>query len=314
MPVDLRPLVSIALITYNGEKYLRQQLDSLLAQTYRPIEVIACDDGSTDGTLHILEDYRQTHGIKVFRNEKNLGYVKNFERAVSHCSGTYIAPSDQDDIWQPEKIEHLVSGIDGYDLVCSDAVLIDENGATVSASAMDYSRFAPMSGTPFTRLLYSPYVIGCTSLFTRHLVLRALPIPEGEKYHDWWFSLMASTMKGIHFIPRSLLQYRQHGDNTIGLKKEASFLGRLFGFLYIKADRGFCAMQQQRLSMILRSGRFSAAAQQRDIRNALAFHSDLLKPGIHLRAFRIAVSCHRFIFPWTNGFFRFKAVMGCLFR
>ena len=93
------PLISIAIATYNGEKYLEEQLDSIYAQTYKNIEVIVTDDCSSDKTVEILKKYYKSHGLKYVINETNLGFVKNFEKAISLCRGDYIALSDQDDIW-----------------------------------------------------------------------------------------------------------------------------------------------------------------------------------------------------------------------
>ena len=97
-------LVSIAMATYNGEKYLKEQLDSIYAQTYKDIEVIVCDDCSSDKTVEILDEYKEKYGLKYYINEKNLGFKKNFEKAISLCSGDFIALADQDDIWIENKI------------------------------------------------------------------------------------------------------------------------------------------------------------------------------------------------------------------
>src|SRR5688572_32515873 len=99
------PLVSIAIATYNGEKFLRQQLDSIYAQSYPNIEVVVSDDRSTDATAGVLEEYRRRHGLAYGVNETRLGYPRNFERAASMCRGAYIAFADQDDIFLPHKIE-----------------------------------------------------------------------------------------------------------------------------------------------------------------------------------------------------------------
>lgn len=107
-------LVSIAMATYNGEKYLKEQLDSIYAQTYKNIEVIVCDDCSSDKTVEILDEYKEKYGLKYYINEKNLGFKKNFEKAISLCSGDFIALADQDDIWIESKIEIFLKskGID----------------------------------------------------------------------------------------------------------------------------------------------------------------------------------------------------------
>ncbi len=113
-----QPLVSIAMTTYNGEKYLSAQLDSILNQTYKNLEIIICDDCSTDDTRQILTNYsKKDSRIKLFFNDKNLGYSKNFQKAISLCTGNFISLSDQDDIWIPEKISLGINNIQNYDLI-----------------------------------------------------------------------------------------------------------------------------------------------------------------------------------------------------
>ena len=95
-------MISIAMATFNGEKYLREQIDSILAQTHQNFELVICDDCSTDGTAGILREYEtQDSRIRVYVNERNIGFKKKFERAISLCKGEYIALSDQDDVWRP---------------------------------------------------------------------------------------------------------------------------------------------------------------------------------------------------------------------
>ena len=103
--------ISIALCTYNGDPYLSELLESLAGQDFRPCELVVCDDGSTDSTLSILNEFEHVapFPIRIFNNTENLGVIKNFEKALSLCTGDYIAPCDQDDIWQPEKLERLVT-------------------------------------------------------------------------------------------------------------------------------------------------------------------------------------------------------------
>ncbi len=307
------PLVSIPIITFNGERYLRRQLDSIYNQTYGNIEVVACDDGSTDGTPAILEQYRVSHGLRYSVNPLNLGYVRNFEKAISLCGGEYIAPADQDDIWMPIKIEKLVALIGGSSMACSDAILIDEKDNTFADSAISYSNLPARSGKPFLQLLFSSFVIGCSALYSRALVARALPIPEGEIFHDWWMSIVASTMKGIFYYPEPLLLYRQHTTNSIGLNKDASLFGKIFGFLYVPPQRGWYAIQEKRLKAIVDSPQFTPE-QRFLVTTAQSFYADRSRPGIHPKAFAIALKYHQFIFPWTSGILRIKAIFGCLFR
>jgi Glycosyltransferases involved in cell wall biogenesis len=148
-----QPLVSIALCTYNGEKFLRKQIDSLLAQTYPHIEVIVCDDASSDGTAGILNSYTDPGMIKYF-NPENIGYIRNFEQAIRHCTGQYIAICDQDDVWKENKIERMLNSIDDAWLLFSDSELIDEQGLQLGKKLSDLRNLITA--------MYSPPMFGAT--------------------------------------------------------------------------------------------------------------------------------------------------------
>jgi glycosyltransferase involved in cell wall biosynthesis len=208
-------LVSIAIATYNGEKYLCEQLDSIKNQTYSDLEIIICDDGSTDTTWSILQNYAHADSrIKIFRNERNLGLVKNFEKAISLCTGDFIALSDQDDIWLPEKIKTLLYTIKSCDLIHSDASLIDENNTVFEKSFSSYSN--KNHSNDFLGYLFGNNVTGCTALFRRSLLEGHLPFPEEVHVHDWWIAILAAKNNGVTYLHQPLIHYRQHNNNQIG--------------------------------------------------------------------------------------------------
>lgn len=208
-------LVSIAIATYNGEQFLREQLDSILTQTYQNLEIIICDDQSTDSTHQILQEYSlQDSRIKVFLNNKNLGLVKNFEKAISLCSGEYIALADQDDIWEKEKITSLLQEIGLASIIHSDASLINAEGEVFACSYSYYSKKILYKNI-FSYILGNN-VTGCTMLFSHKLLQYALPFPEHIFVHDWWLALCAYKHGGIAYCNKPLIQYRQHGRNQIG--------------------------------------------------------------------------------------------------
>jgi len=209
-------MISVAIATYNGAKFLREQLDSIYNQTYKNIEVIACDDCSTDKTVEILDEYKNKHGLKYFVNKKNLGFVKNFEKAITLCTGDYIALCDQDDIWKEEKLEYLLARIGKNDLIYSDAELINENGEVFSDSFMRYTSLQYTREDQFERLLYGNFAQGASMLFRSSLKDEFLPFPEGIPYHDWWIALVASAYDGIKCEETSLIQYRIHDKNDTG--------------------------------------------------------------------------------------------------
>ncbi|MDP3588873.1 MAG: glycosyltransferase family 2 protein [Sulfuricurvum sp.] len=209
------PLISIAMATYNGEQFLAHQLDSILFQSYTNIEIIICDDKSTDTTHEILRHYAQEdRRIQLFFNEKNIGLVKNFEKAISLCTGEYIALADQDDIWEKNKIAILLQSMCTADLIHSNAQLIDDNGAVFASSYSHYSH--KQLDKDIYSYLMGNNVTGCTSLFSRQLLTNALPFPQDIFVHDWWLALCAFKHGGIIYCDQPLINYRQHSHNQIG--------------------------------------------------------------------------------------------------
>jgi len=207
-------LISIAMATYNGEKYLEEQLDSIYAQSYKNIEVVVTDDCSTDKTVEILEQYSKSHGLKYFVNEKNLGFVKNFEKAITLCKGEYIALSDQDDIWETNKIYTLYHQIEDTLLIHSDALLIDESGELIASSYTQNSH--KVLRRDIIEYFFNNDATGCTMMFSRKLLSAVLPIPENVISHDWWIAIQAKRQGRITYLPEGLIRYRQHINNQIG--------------------------------------------------------------------------------------------------
>lgn len=215
------PLVSIAVATYNGIKFLTQQLDTLVNQTYKHLEIVVSDDGSTDGTIEILESYeRQYPNFSFYRNAAPHGTKRNFENALKHCKGTYIAFSDQDDIWMLDKIEKLVKAIGKYALVYHASMFTDSEGnplnRTIASDLRCYTGYDPRA------FLMSNCVSGHALLFHRKLLEIALPFPP-EKYHDWWLAFRACDNGGVKYHNEILVNYRQHQNSQtdfLMLKKE----------------------------------------------------------------------------------------------
>ncbi|MBX9852136.1 MAG: glycosyltransferase family 2 protein [Cytophagaceae bacterium] len=207
MSASSTPLVSIALCTYNGAPFLEAQLDSIFSQTYTNIEVIAVDDVSSDRTVEILKNYSTRYNLKVFINEKNLGYIKNFERAISLCNGDYIALCDQDDIWEKSKIEVLLKGIGENQLIYSDSEMIRRDGTSLNKKISDVQNF--VQGHQPESFLFHNCVAGHTCLFKKELKNYIFPFPE-KLYHDWWIVFAASSVGKITYVNSCLTRYRQH--------------------------------------------------------------------------------------------------------
>lgn len=229
-------MLSIAMTTYNGEKYLREQLDSILNQTYSDFELIICDDCSKDNTRQILSEYAAKDSrIKIFFNEENLGFKKNFEKAISLCSGEYIALSDQDDIWLENHLDVLVNNIGNCDIACGDAELIDSNGKKLNLKLSDTDglQFIPDDDNVLYRILcHSGCFQGASMLIKKTLLTKALPIPEDVFFHDAWFSACACCNNKINYTYETITQYRQHTTQITSHKKE-TYLRKICRFLSI---------------------------------------------------------------------------------
>lgn len=223
--------LSIALTTYNGEKYLSKQIDSILNQTYSDFELVVSDDCSKDNTWNILLNYaKRDNRIKIYQNKQNLGFVKNFENAVSLCSGEFIALSDQDDIWKDNHLEILLNNLrdssasvgnadimDSFDKIGSD-LLSDRDSYFVNGNNLDKLFRILFYGNPFQ---------GTSALYKRELFKYAFPIPNKVEYHDAWFSAFACCLKGLDYTFDVVTHYRIHGNNSSGTHK-VNFINRFF--------------------------------------------------------------------------------------
>lgn len=209
--------VSIALCTYNGEKYLTEQLDSLVKQDYEPIEIIVVDDQSKDRTILILQRYAEKFPfVKLIENEQNLGYIKNFEKAISLCAGDYIALADQDDIWEFNKISRMMAEVKDHLLVYHDSEFIDQSGKSMHKKLSDVVNM--YEGDSFKPFLFFNCVSGHASLFRKELINYALPFPK-ELFHDRWLAYVATNLGSIKYISEPLVSYRQHENSDTNILK-----------------------------------------------------------------------------------------------
>jgi glycosyltransferase involved in cell wall biosynthesis len=211
----LNPLVSIVIATYNGERFIAEQLDSILAQTYTPLEIIIVDDCSTDNTAQILKNYVQNYpNILLVINEVNLGFQKNFEKGFLLAKGEYIAPSDQDDIWSPNKIEVLMQEIGDYAIAYCNSEFIDINGEKIGQKMSDIKSFAHFDNPiMFAVGVATP---GHAMLIKRQVVLDALPFPSKIMTHDHWLGFVATFNNALKFVNQPLVLYRRHDANVFG--------------------------------------------------------------------------------------------------
>ena len=303
--------MSVALATYNGERFLRCQLDSVYSQTHKNLEVVVCDDGSSDGTIDILKNYKKNHGLRLLRNEKNVGFVQNFAKAVSLCRGEFIALCDQDDIWFPEKIEILLSEIGNHSLICSDAELVDESGNIISRSLLGGSGHYAETDDQFRFFVFRNYVTGCTAMFRRDVADRGLPVPKGAMYHDWWFATVASTMDGVKCLDMVLTRYRQHSANDTGASVRLGLAGKFRESKEKKSDS--FKREIEACASFLGSGVFNER-EKSVIRDRLLFYSDLNESAVHFSAFRMAFRHRNYLLAGRSFFFKLAFLLGSLVK
>ncbi len=208
-------MVSIVLATYNGETYLTKQLQSLFNQTYGNIEIVAVDDCSTDKTVEILQAYASCHpNMKVYVNDVNLGFIKNFEKGCSLSTGDLIALCDQDDYWDRTKIEKMAGAIGDHSIIYCDSIICDENLQPTGTKISDLVNFRSWNNclqlTVFCRI-YAHAMI-----FKRSFFKKAVPflvvIPP-----DWWLPYLSTFYGGMKYFPEPLILYRQHPGNVTGV-------------------------------------------------------------------------------------------------
>jgi len=218
--------IDILLATYNGEKYLKEQIDSILSQTYSNFRLIISDDCSNDRTREILKEYEEKDNrITVYYQEKNLGYVKNFEFLLTKVENEIYALSDQDDVWLPEKIEKYIENMnkEKSDLVFGDLEVVDENLKTINKSFNDYMKITRKikKCNDYNRLYLYNCVTGCTIVTKKEFLDKILPLPKNTKHvlHDYWIALITSIYGKISYMEETYIKYRQHGKNQVGIEK-----------------------------------------------------------------------------------------------
>lgn len=204
--------ISIAMATYNGARYLREQLESFSSQSVLPDELVVCDDGSTDETLSILNDFAKQSQFKVsiYSNPQNLGYVQNFGKALSLCKGDVIFLSDQDDIWYPTKLEAVVGEFEKFPnclLIANDSDLVDELLSKSNLTLL--GQLSNLGGSE------RQFVNGCGSALRKSLLTIALPIPDQVvNGHDGWLHDLGFYLNARRVIPDVFQLYRRHVSNT----------------------------------------------------------------------------------------------------
>ena len=212
-------MISIAMATYNGARFIREQLDSILAQTITDWELVVCDDCSSDETVSILQEYiTKDSRIQLHRNPQNLGFKRNFEQSISLCKGDYIALCDQDDIWYPTHLEILVNQIGNYSLSIGNSDIVDSNNNFLNKKMSDtdalYIIPEDSKKLLYRALLNSNPFQGAAMLLKKEFANKCLPIPNDIRFHDTWISACACALDGIIYSFNPIIRYRQHNKNV----------------------------------------------------------------------------------------------------
>ena len=219
----MQETIDVLLATYNGEKYIKEQLDSILNQTYKNIRIIISDDCSKDETQEILKEYENKDSrIELHMHEKNSGVVKNIEYLLKQVKSKYYMLSDQDDVWLPEKIEKSLETLvqNNADLVFGDLEVVDKDLKTIYPSFGDFMLIHKYINSNRLNYIYN-CVTGCTVLAKKETIEKIVPLPQKSKYliHDHWIGLMTSIYGKIAYMPEKYIKYRQHGNNQVGTDK-----------------------------------------------------------------------------------------------
>jgi len=213
-------MISVCIAAYNGEKYIKEQLDSILYQLSAEDEVIISDDGSTDSTLEVIEKINDER-IKVFKNQGKHGYAHNFENALKNAIGDYIFFADQDDVWLPNKVEMMLPFLKEDNLVITNAYVVNDN-LEKQGKLSQWRKYKK----GYARNLYKSVYTGCTCAFTKKIKEYSLPFPQTKWIqHDNWMGLLCELKFNVLYIDEPLILYRRHQTNTsgVGSKSTKSF-------------------------------------------------------------------------------------------
>lgn len=218
--------VSVAIGTYNGEKYLREQLDSILIQLNEEDEIIISDDNSNDKTMEILKEYEEKYKkIFIYKN-KDKGVISNFENAISHTSKDIILLCDQDDVWLNNKVEVIKNYFKNSNasLVMSDCYVVDSKLKVIEES------FFKLRGTKkgiLKNIIKNSY-LGCAMAFRKEMKNKILPIPSNTPMHDMWIGILAEVYGEVIIGEEKLFYYRRHEHNVTKINKKIDLKKAIF--------------------------------------------------------------------------------------
>ncbi len=219
-------MISVCIATYNGERYIREQIKSILSQLSEADEIVISDDGSIDNTIDLIISFADKR-IKIFKNDGQHGVVPNFENAIIHSAGDLIFLSDQDDIWDPQKVQKCIKAIEDVDLVVHNSLIMDGNGFISDKDFFSIRK----SGSGYWKNLYKNSFVGSCMVFKVSLKKYILPFPPNILWHDMWIGLIAEKVGKTKFIEDTLLYYRRHEHNASATSEKSTF-GLKFKLIY----------------------------------------------------------------------------------
>lgn len=211
-------MISVCMATYNGDKYLKKQVLSILDQLSENDELIISDDGSIDNTIAVLAAFNDKR-IKIFNNTGRHGVVPNFENTLRHSTGDIIFFSDQDDVWAEHKVERCIEELKESDLVIHNSRVFFEDGNHVDE---DFFKLRH-SGPGYWKNLMKNSFVGSCMAFRKEVKEYVLPFPHHILWHDMWIGLMVEKYGNTKFINDQLLYYRRHGDNASATSEKSSY-------------------------------------------------------------------------------------------
>ena len=210
-------MISVCIATYNGERYIRQQIESIVCQLNVDDEIIVSDDGSTDGTLDIVKGIGDKR-IKIIEGPGRKSPILNFECALKASKGDFIFLSDQDDVWKPDKVEICMKWLKTYNCVVSDAEVTNNRLKPLYPSLYDIMQ---VKQTRIYNTIWKNGYTGCCMAFRRNVLEASLPFPKNIPMHDIWIGNVAAYKYNVIFIPDRLIHFRRH-ENTISCNGKGS--------------------------------------------------------------------------------------------
>jgi len=288
-------MVDILMATYNGEKYIREQLDSILNQTYTNFTLHISDDKSTDSTRDILKEYgKKDKRIILHFQDKNMGYIKNFEYLLTLATSEYIMFCDQDDVWLENKVKLSLDKIvnDKLDLVLCNMLVVDEKLNVMNSSYFNFINLRLNDKLEFKDFLFRNPAAGCALIFKRSLLEKALPFPNLKHpyyIHDWYIYMMGEAYGKVGFVYEPTSKYRQHTSNSVGMnrnvKKDFNFI-RTSRSINLNYRIAFCNELLKRIDN----------KKEKDIKEFLEYLEDLKKT--------------KFIYFKFNKYFKYSKLLG----